>query len=262
MMTKNSVSEKALFSVDPPNDDEIEDEDVIKVKIADLGNACWVYRHFTDDIQTRQYRSPEVILGSHWGCSADIWSVGCLVFELLTGDYLFDPTEGPTFSKNDDHLAQIIELVGHIPKRIIEQSYYGRKFFHSDLKTLRQIKNLKPWPLTNVLMEKYKFSEADSREINDFLKGMLITDPKLRMDAAGLSNHYWLNDCRVDGYVDREPGTRGEDIGAGWYREIRKHKEHHHNHQQQQQQQAPTDIRQSQQLQHQQLQTKVQSAAH
>lgn len=29
-------------------------------KLVDFGNACWVERHFTDDIQTRQYRSPEV----------------------------------------------------------------------------------------------------------------------------------------------------------------------------------------------------------
>ncbi|KAI0737421.1 kinase-like domain-containing protein [Daedaleopsis nitida] len=51
----------------------------ITVKIADLGNATWVEHHFTDDIQTRQYRCPEVILGAKWGPSADIWSVACIV---------------------------------------------------------------------------------------------------------------------------------------------------------------------------------------
>jgi serine/threonine-protein kinase SRPK3 len=51
----------------------------VTVKIADLGNACWVDHHFTDDIQTRQYRCPEVILGAKWGPSADIWSAACLV---------------------------------------------------------------------------------------------------------------------------------------------------------------------------------------
>lgn len=51
----------------------------VRVKIADLGNACTVEHHFTDDIQTRQYRSPEVILGVHYGCSADIWSAACMV---------------------------------------------------------------------------------------------------------------------------------------------------------------------------------------
>jgi len=53
--------------------------DSISVKIADLGNACWVNHHFTNDIQTRQYRSPEVILGAKWGASTDVWSMSCMV---------------------------------------------------------------------------------------------------------------------------------------------------------------------------------------
>ena len=51
----------------------------ITVKIADLGNACWVDHHFTNDIQTRQYRCPEIILGTRWTQSVDIWSAACLV---------------------------------------------------------------------------------------------------------------------------------------------------------------------------------------
>lgn len=53
--------------------------DTISVKIADLGNACWVGHHFTNDIQTRQYRSPEVILGAKWGASTDVWSMSAMV---------------------------------------------------------------------------------------------------------------------------------------------------------------------------------------
>jgi len=53
--------------------------ELISVKIADLGNACWVGHHFTNDIQTRQYRSPEVILGSKWGASTDVWSMAAMV---------------------------------------------------------------------------------------------------------------------------------------------------------------------------------------
>ena len=53
--------------------------EIIQVKIADLGNACWVGHHFTNDIQTRQYRSPEVILGAKWGASTDVWSMSAMV---------------------------------------------------------------------------------------------------------------------------------------------------------------------------------------
>ena len=65
--------------------------ETISVKIADLGNACWVGHHFTNDIQTRQYRSPEVILGAKWGASTDVWSMAAMVSwrplsaELQTG---------------------------------------------------------------------------------------------------------------------------------------------------------------------------------
>ena len=47
-------------------------------------------------------------------CNAevDIWSLGCLTFELLTGDLLFDPKEAEKWTRDDDHLALIIELLG------------------------------------------------------------------------------------------------------------------------------------------------------
>ena len=60
-------------------DDASELIETISVKIADLGNACWVGHHFTNDIQTRQYRSPEVILGATWGASTDVWSMAAMV---------------------------------------------------------------------------------------------------------------------------------------------------------------------------------------
>jgi serine/threonine-protein kinase SRPK3 len=59
--------------------EESQGYDIISVKIADLGNACWVNHHFTNDIQTRQYRSPEVILGAKWGASTDVWSMAAMV---------------------------------------------------------------------------------------------------------------------------------------------------------------------------------------
>merc|ERR1712113_1255474 len=62
--------------------------------VVDLGNACWTHRHFSEDIQTRQYRAPEVLVGSGYDTAADMWSLGCITFELLTGDLLFDPRAG------------------------------------------------------------------------------------------------------------------------------------------------------------------------
>jgi serine/threonine-protein kinase SRPK3 len=83
-------------------------DETIMVKIADLGNSCWTHKHFTMDIQTRQYRSPEVILGAKYDTSTDIWSLGCIVFELLTGDFLFDPKSGAKYSKDDGLIDTLI----------------------------------------------------------------------------------------------------------------------------------------------------------
>ena len=101
----------------------------IEVKICDLGNACWFNHHFSTIIQTRQYRSPEVLLGIEYNESSDIWSLACIVFELATGDFLFEPRKGETFSKNDDHLAQIIELVGKMPKNFALCGENSKKYF-------------------------------------------------------------------------------------------------------------------------------------
>ena len=82
------------------------------IKLCDMGNACYIDKHYSDVIQTREYRSPEVILEGEYDESADLWSLACMVFELITGDYLFDPKKGKTYKKNDDHLALISELIG------------------------------------------------------------------------------------------------------------------------------------------------------
>lgn len=73
----------------------------LNCKLVDFGNACWTYKQFTSDIQTRQYRCPEVILGSKYSTSADLWSFACICFELATGDVLFDPHTGDNYDRDE-----------------------------------------------------------------------------------------------------------------------------------------------------------------
>jgi serine/threonine-protein kinase SRPK3 len=164
----------------------------VKVKIVDLGNACWFHHHFSTEIQTRQYRSPEVILGVKYGSSADIWSFAAMIFELITGDFLFEPRKGDSFSKNDDHLAQIMELMGKMPKKLALSGRYSKKYFTRD-GNLRRIKNLQFWNLRSVLMEKYRLKEAEAKGLADFLMPMLDYHPERRATAQQMLSHYWLN---------------------------------------------------------------------
>ena len=177
-----------------PLKEKLLDEEFFKtcnVKIADLGNACWVDKHFAAVIQTRQYRSLEAILGNSYDQSADIWSVAALTFELATGDYLFDPHSGRHFDRNEDHIAMIIELLGPIPRQIVLNSPHARSYFNQD-GSLRNIKRLKMWPLQDVLMQKYKMHRDSAKMMTAFLLPMLRYEPLFRATASECARHAFL----------------------------------------------------------------------
>ncbi|XP_029690226.1 SRSF protein kinase 3 isoform X2 [Takifugu rubripes] len=209
-----SASEFILSPLDPGNAHKL------KVKIADLGNACWVYKHFTEDIQTRQYRALEVLIGAEYGPPADIWSTACMAFELATGDYLFEPHSGEDYTRDEDHIAHIMELLGSVPLPFALSGRYSREYFNrrgnvwslscgyaSSLSAplagfsnskplsgdLRHISNLKPWGLFEVLLEKYEWPLDQAAEFSDFLLTMLELQPDRRATAAQCLQHAWLN---------------------------------------------------------------------
>ena len=95
---------------------EIELNRKLFFKIVDMGNACFSTHHYTEDIQTREYRSPEVILGYSYSYNCDVWSLACTVFEMLTNNFLFKPKKIEGISKDEDHLYKIIEVLGPMSK--------------------------------------------------------------------------------------------------------------------------------------------------
>lgn len=178
-------------------------------KLADFGNACRSNRPVTDDIQTRQYRSPEVIIGADWNETADVWSAACMFFELLTGDFLFDPRTGKDWNRDEDHLALMIELLGdHPPKEWTMSGKYAREFF-SNAGKLKHIKSLKFWSLSSVLTEKYEFEDEEAEQISSFLLPMLVWEPKKRQSAADALKHPWV--LPLPGEIDVPPEPKPED---------------------------------------------------
>jgi len=165
----------------------------MEVKIADLGNACWIHKHFTDDVTTREYRSPEVLVGVPYSAPIDVWSVACLIFELVTGDYLFKPKDDSNgeHSRDEDHLALMAELLGKIPKRLTATGKFS-KYFFTRKGEFRNIKNLDTWPLLDVLIEKYKMEYQEALELTNFLLPMLSMEPNQRATAADMLSHPWL----------------------------------------------------------------------
>lgn len=158
-------------------------------KIADFNTAEWEYTCDNNMVGTRYYRAPEVILGLNITTAYDIWSVGCLLFELITNDVLFYPHAYNSWkiSRDEDHLALIVELLGPIPSWMLN----GRrtnKFINLNGK-FKNIKQLLPWNIEQVMNKKYKI---DDPLLVDLLNKMLVIDPYKRSSAKQCLEHPFL----------------------------------------------------------------------
>lgn len=144
------------------------------------------------------------------------------VFELITGDYLFDPQSGTKYGKDDDHIAQIIELLGPFAKSQCLSGKWSQEIFNRKGE-LRNIHRLRHWALPEVLREKYHYTVEQSMRISEFLLPMLDLSPEKRANAGGMASHEWLADTLVMGGIGLgiEPGTKGEGID-GWASEIKR----------------------------------------
>lgn len=84
------------------------------IKIIDFGSSCFEKEKNFTYIQSRFYRAPEIIFGTSYNQGIDMWSFGCILFELYTGFPLFS-------SENEhDHIQCIMELRGYPPKSLLE----------------------------------------------------------------------------------------------------------------------------------------------
>jgi len=167
------------------------DHESVTYKVADLGNACWIEKHFSDDIQTRQYRGPETIINAGYETSADIWSLACMIFELMTGDYLFDPKASEEYPRDEDHLALFVELLGPMPKPLVARGRRSQTYFNR-AGDLRHIKSLRFWGLEEVLQQKYHMHPIEAINLASFLLPMLRLNPSERAMAQQLLAHPWL----------------------------------------------------------------------
>ncbi len=144
------------------------------------------------------------------------------VFELITGDYLFDPQSGTKYGKDDDHIAQIIELLGTFPKSLSVSGKWSQEIFNRKGE-LRNIPRLRHWALPDVLREKYHYAPEHAQAVTDFLSPMLELSPDRRADAGGMVAHPFVADApgMEDVKLDVPLGSRGEGI-EGWAAEVKK----------------------------------------
>lgn len=76
-----------------------------EVKVIDLGSSCFTSDHLSSYVQSRSYRAPEVILGLPYNQTVDIWSLGCIVAELLSGYVLLQASTATCLSSSFSEYA-------------------------------------------------------------------------------------------------------------------------------------------------------------
>lgn len=174
----------------------------VSLQVIDFGSSCFENQRVYTYIQSRFYRAPEVILGAKYGMPIDMWSLGCILAELLTGYALF-PGED-----ENDQLACIIELLGMPPQKLLDQSKRSKNFISAKgypryclAETLedgriilgsgssRQGKERGP-PGSKSLKKALK--GCDDPLFMNFLCGCLEWDPEMRMTPAAALKHSWF----------------------------------------------------------------------
>lgn len=94
-----------------------------EIKIIDFGSAIFHNEYHPPIISTRHYRAPEIVLGLGWSYPCDIWSIACILIELMIGESLYPIHE------NFEHMAMMERINGQqLPEKLIEKSLY--KFKH------------------------------------------------------------------------------------------------------------------------------------
>lgn len=160
-----------------------------EIKVIDFGSSCFENEKVYTYIQSRFYRSPEVILGMSYGLPIDMWSLGCILAELLTGYPIF-PGEN-----EQEQLACIMEIFGPPEKHLIEKSSRKKLFFDSLGKPRVTVstKGRRRRPSSKTLQQALK---CDDEAFLDFIARCLRWDPDRRMKPDEAMLHEFITGAR------------------------------------------------------------------
>ncbi|KAI9312238.1 hypothetical protein BX666DRAFT_2031398 [Dichotomocladium elegans] len=155
------------------------------IKVIDFGSSCLESEKVYTYIQSRFYRSPEVILGMEYSMAIDMWSVGCILAELHTGYPLF-PGEN-----EQEQLACIMEIQGVPEQYLVEKSTRRKHFFDSSgaPRITPNSKGRKRRPGTKLLSQALK---SNDENFVDFVNRCLQWDPDERMTPEEAFKHAWI----------------------------------------------------------------------
>ncbi|KAK7515043.1 kinase-like domain-containing protein [Phyllosticta citriasiana] len=196
------------------------------IKIIDFGSACDERQTVYTYIQSRFYRSPEVLLGLPYSAAIDMWSLGCIVVELFLGLPLFPG------SSEYNQVARITEMLGLPPPWMLEMGKQSGEFFEKvtdefgrrtwRLKSMEQysrehgtkeqpskkyfsatslpeiIKNY-PMPRKNMKPAEIEREMANRNAFIDFAQGLLNLNPLERWTPNQAKMHPFITQQKFSG---------------------------------------------------------------
>ncbi|KAJ2719934.1 serine/threonine protein kinase, CMGC, dual-specificity [Coemansia sp. Benny D115] len=189
--------------------------DAYQIKVIDLGSSCFESERVYTYIQSRFYRAPEVILGLPYGTGIDMWSLGCIVAELLTGYPLF-PGENER-----EQLASIIEVLGPPPAYMLERAPRCADFAEPAPYGVQAVPvgnmmllpngtclvgNMVIKPYTNTKGKRRRpgsrplvqiLARARDPRLVDFVLRTLAWDPAMRLTPLDALQHPWITDMSI-----------------------------------------------------------------
>ena len=177
------------------------------IKLIDFGSTTLEDQYHSTIVSTRHYRAPEIILGTGWSYPCDMWSIGCILIELLTGDALFQTHE------NMEHLAMMRNVLGHMHTDVIKRSSKEtiEKYFNSetyelswpegakDIESERAVQAVQP--LDIMIRERFECEETGTL-LRHLLSRLLEYDPDTRITAKDALNHgFFRLDFKENAYT-------------------------------------------------------------
>ncbi|XP_058063803.1 dual specificity protein kinase CLK2-like isoform X3 [Anopheles bellator] len=152
------------------------------IRLIDFGSATFDDELHSTIVSTRHYRAPEVVLELGWAQPCDVWSIGCIMYELYNGGTLF-----PTHD-NREHLAMMERILGPIPDRMASQTktrFFVRGKLDWDEKTLagRFVRNRQP------LHRHVVVNTPEHLQLFDLIRKMLAYEPNRRIKLDDALRH-------------------------------------------------------------------------
>ncbi|XP_072402008.1 serine/threonine-protein kinase Doa-like [Diabrotica undecimpunctata] len=154
-----------------------------EVRLIDFGSATFDHEHHSTIVSTRHYRAPEVILELGWAQPCDVWSIGCILFELYLGITLFQTHD------NREHLAMMQRILGEIPVRMAKKTktkyfYRGKLEWDEKSSAGRYVRdNCKP------LLRYKQHDDTDHNALFDLIFKMLEYEPTERILLGDALQH-------------------------------------------------------------------------